>query len=332
MKIKTSRVVAALLLGTIFLTGCSNNASTSASKKTVTTSVSHTKKSATVKNSKALWSNDKDAKLKQFIDQWAPTMNQSYVEYDGKHDLKTAAGTTYPNDLKHVTVNGSNTSIGWNKSGNGNYKYNVVAIYNYNETENHITYFFTFHNGQPVVLVDQSTNGTPALLTTQNNNVKSGFENIVRGKTAEVSDDTASSNGSNSNSDNKNGNSNSTSTESVSDLKINSLMLYEQYGDFTISQDDQAHYILNNPDVSQDGRYYLHTGTTESAMPFTIEGNTAHYWTRLYNGNDTRPDGTEGPSPETEHTISLTDLKAKYYSTDEQKQVLDQVASEMTLN
>ena len=74
-------------------------------------------------------------KLKEFINQWAPTMHQSYVKYDGKHSLNISNGTTYPDDLKHVKIGNNNASIGWNKTGKGNYQYNVVAIYNYNENE-----------------------------------------------------------------------------------------------------------------------------------------------------------------------------------------------------
>ena len=332
MKSKTSRVMTALLLGTILLAGCSNNASTSASKKTTVTAVSHKKKSATVKNSKALWNDTKDAKLKQFIEQWAPTMGQSYVEYDGKHALKLSTGVAYPNDLKHVTVNGDNVSIGWNKKGNGNYKYNVVAIYK--ETTKHITYFFTFHNGKPVVLVDQSTNETPDLLPTQNPAIKAGFENIVKGKTAEVpSTTTSNDNGNSSNnnsssntSDNKDSDSNSSSTQSVSDPKLVGMMLYEYDRNFDMSDIPHLQILKND-----DGRYYIGTGSVTSNLSFTIEGNTAHYWTVLYTGNDTRPDGTVGPSPETEHTISIADLTAKYYSTDDQKQTLDQTAAGMTV-
>lgn len=335
MRIKTSRVMAVLLLGTLFLTGCSSNANNSASKKTTTTAVSHKKSSAkktsAVKESKGLWNSDKDAKLKDFIDQWAPTMNQSYVKYDGKHALKTSAGTAYPTDLKHVTVNSSNASIGWNKTGNGKYEYNVVAIYNYNETASsakHITYFFAFHNGQPVALVDQSTNGTPDLLPTQNAEVASGFENIVNGQTAEVSDETATSNSNTSDGD-KDNSSKSSSTQSISDPKIVGIMLYEMRGNFEITGD--TYLQLESSNNSSDGRYYVSTKVQSSNLPFTVEGNTAHYWTRLYNGVDTRPDGTIGTSPETEHTISIEDLAAKYYSTNDQKKTIDQLAAQMPI-
>jgi len=331
MKIKTSQVTTVLLLGILLLTGCSsqNTSHNSSSKKVTTTTVSH-KKVSSIKSSKELWNSDKDAKLTAFINQWAPTMNQSYVKYDGNHSLKTSTGATYPDELKHVTVEGNKASIGWNKTDKGNYEYNVVAIYNYDGTKpplpNHITYFFAFHNGKPIVLVDQSTNGTPDLLATQNTALKSGFENIVNSKKTNVSSVTTSSrndNNANTNNSNDNNKSNSDSTQSVSDPKMVGVMLYELDRNFDISGTPNLQINIAN------GRYWIGTGSSNSTLPYTIEGNTAHYWTVLYTGNDIRPDGTTGPSPETEHTISLDDLAAKYYSTDDQKQELDQVTSQI---
>jgi len=327
MKIKASQLMTVLLLGALLLTGCSSNQSksnSSSSKKLDTTAVSH-KKVSSVKNSKILWNNDKDARLKTFISQWAPTMSQSYVEYDGSDSLKTSAGTTYPDDLKQVLIDGNKTSIGWNKKGNGNYKYNVVAIYNYNSTEssaeNHITYFFAFHEGQPIVLVDQSTNGTPNLTATKNATVKSGFENIVNGKEAKVSSTTSTAiNNSNSNDNNSSKNDNSSSsTQAGYDFKTVGVMLYEFDRNFDMSDDPQLK--IN----TSEGRYWIGTGSANSTLSYTVEGDTAHYWTKPYNGNDIRPDGTDGPAPETEHTIKIADLTSKYYSTDDQKQMVDQV-------
>lgn len=332
MIIKASHVMSVLLLGTLLLAGCSSNSNNSTGKKSATTSISHQKngikKTSSIKNSKVLWNSDKDVKLKEFINQWAPTMHQSYVKYDGKHSLNISNGTTYPDDLKHVKIGNNSASIGWNKTGKGNYQYNVVAIYNYNESSlsDHITYFFTFHNGKPIVLVDQTTNGTPNLFPTENNVLKTGFENIANGKVADVSVTTSSSNSNAS--DNSNDNKNS-STQSVSDPKIVGIMLCE-YRNSDMS--DIPHLQLNTPDLDDnDGRYYIGTGSSNSTLPFTIEGNTAHYWTRLYSGNDIRPDGTEGPSPETEHIINLNSLTARYYSTSDQKQTVDQTAEQMTV-
>lgn len=73
--------------------------------------------------------------------------------------------------------------MGWAPTGKGDYEYNVVAIYNYDGTEpplpNRITYFFAFHNGKPVVLVDQSRDGDPNCKPTSNQDVASNFERIA---------------------------------------------------------------------------------------------------------------------------------------------------------
>ncbi|WP_285110408.1 DUF4767 domain-containing protein [Pediococcus sp. AC40] len=133
--------------------------------------------------SSSLWNASKDEKLSSFIDKWSVTMDQDYDKYDGVNDIETSTGTTYPRDLSNVTVNGQNSSIGWSKDGKGDYEYNVVAIYNHDgdvpPLPNHITYFFAYHNGEPVVLVDQSRDGTPDLTETQNAQLNAGFNRIA---------------------------------------------------------------------------------------------------------------------------------------------------------
>lgn len=112
-------------------------------------------------------------------------MKQAYTKYDGKHELKLATGVKYPSQLKATTVNGQHDSIGWSPKGTGKYAYNVVALYNDNQGGNqHITYAFAFHDGQPVALVDQSTNGTPNWTPTRNADVANGFSQIAAGKGA----------------------------------------------------------------------------------------------------------------------------------------------------
>lgn len=66
--------------------------------------------------------------------------------------------------------------------GKGSYDYNVVALYNYDKPGNvagYITYAFAFHDGSPVALVDQSTNGVPDWTPTKNEDVASHFEDIA---------------------------------------------------------------------------------------------------------------------------------------------------------
>ncbi len=159
----------------------SNNSEYSASKPANNNQQSSNGQQAT--NNGALWNNKKSQQLDQFINQWAPTMNQSYEKYNGTDELKVSTGLSYPADLSKEQVDGQAGLLGWAPSGKGNYEYNVVAIYNYNGTEpplpNRITYFFCFHNGKPVVLVDQSRDGDPSAHPTVNKDVESNFERIA---------------------------------------------------------------------------------------------------------------------------------------------------------
>lgn len=132
----------------------------------------------------SLWNDDKNQALEALMKQFGVTMNQDYTKYNGSNDLKTSTGTVYPSGLSAVTVDGQKTSIGWRSDGRGSNNYNVVAIYNHNGTvpplPNHITYFFAFKNGQPIVLVDQSRDGVPNLAETRNDQLKAGFESIAK--------------------------------------------------------------------------------------------------------------------------------------------------------
>ena len=130
----------------------------------------------------ALWNDRKDEELADFMRSWAPTMGQSYKKYDGHTPLHSSVGLNYPADLSREVVEGGGT-IGWAPSGKGDYDYNVVAIYNYDGTKpplpNRITYFFAFHNGHPVALVDQSRDGEPHCHPTANKDVSSNFTRIA---------------------------------------------------------------------------------------------------------------------------------------------------------
>lgn len=124
-------------------------------------------------------------------------MHQSYTKYNDHDDLSIATGSKYPSDLSKTIVNGSSDSIGWAPSGKGKYDYNVVALYNYNKggapVGGHITYAFAFHDGDPVALVDQSTNGTPDWTPTKNTDVSSNFAKIANGNGSSSSSNSSSS-------------------------------------------------------------------------------------------------------------------------------------------
>lgn len=169
--------VATIALG---LSGCGNKATQDKQSSSNATSQQSNNQSS------ALWNNNKSQELDKFMKQWAPTMHQSYTKYNGSTDLKTASGSQFPSDFKKSTVNNSNDSIGWNPKGKGTYDYNVVAIYNYNRSGapvgGHITYAFAFHNGQPVALVDETTNGNANWTETKNTDLQGNFARIAKGQ------------------------------------------------------------------------------------------------------------------------------------------------------
>ncbi|MQS75335.1 Lreu_0056 family protein [Companilactobacillus halodurans] len=321
------RLATLTLVGFLFLTGCGNqrivnSSSNSGSSSKTTSSVKHkkskpksTKKKTTSTSNKQsttlVWNSRKDKQLNEFIDQWAPTMNQSYVKYDGKNSLKTSPGMVYPDDLPRVNVEGSKASIAWSKDGKGDNSYNVVAIYNYNGTvpplPNHITYFFTFHNNQPVVLVDQSRDGTPNLLETKNTKVKDSFDSIVAGNYKPSSENSSSEN------------SNNQKQATISDPKIIGALVYEKArnGVDLTKEVDLGVYTAN-------GKYWIGTGTSTSNVGFTIDGDTVHYFTKDMANADSTADAEE-----IEHTVSLSDLESQYYSTNDQKQMIQDVVGKM---
>lgn len=322
MKLKRLKLVT-ILLGALILAGCtSEKPSVSKSNGQNTTKVSKKKSDNKTSDKKAdtLWDSSKDNQLESFINQWAPTMKQSYKKYDGEHSLKTSTGTIYPDDLSKVTVEGSNSSIGFSKDGEGKYDYDVVAIYNYNGTvpplPNHITYFFAFHDGQPIVLVDQSRDGTPDLSETQNNDVISAFSNIVAGKSASTNTNNSSSQANNQASSKK-------SSEMTHDPILIGLMLREMRGayDGNGGEAEMEPYLSVYED---DGMYRIGTGTLASETPYRINGDTVTYYTKDFSNGD-----SDAEAPLIPHDMSLKELEDKYYSTDSQKENLQNVAGQM---
>ncbi|WP_412989835.1 Lreu_0056 family protein [Pediococcus siamensis] len=275
----------------------SNSSSTSSSKSSVVS----TKKTST------LWNSAKDKQLETFINKWAPTMKQSYVKYDGKNSIKTSTGTLYPDDLDKVLVNGAKTSIGWSKNGDGSYSYNVVAIYNYNGTEpplpNHITYFFTFHDGEPVALVDQSNNGTPSLTTTTNTKVQSNFSQIAGG-TSTIS--TAKSTSSNS----------SANTTKIDDKTIGVLVSLLANSDWFKEYVDNTMWYGTNYGSGDDqvkGYSYMTAhGDPTSYIYYKVSGNTVTY--KVWMPRDSVANGYFKTK-----TTTLARLENDYYSTSSQK-------------
>ncbi|KRL66891.1 Lreu_0056 family protein [Companilactobacillus versmoldensis] len=326
MKIKGVRLAAVVGVSLFALAGCSSQTSSS-SQNSASTSQKTTKKQSTQKRSTVMWSVRKNNYLENFMEDWQGKMNQSYKKYDGTNALKTSAGMSYPSDLSKVKVNGSKQSIGWSKNGTDKYKYNVVSIYNYDGNNDHITYFFAFHNKKTIALVDQSSGGTPDLKETENNDVKSEFEDIADGKsysTPDASDtDNASDSQSSNGSSSKGDSSNSKSTDSVSDPKIIGVLVYEQANSWYDPEKPDSDWVMRyNPYAP--GKYSIGGGSAESDVQYSIQGDAVHYQQLDPDSSDVTADETMEKS-----TVSLRSLISKYYSTDEQKQVVQKTADDL---
>ncbi|MDB6250787.1 DUF4767 domain-containing protein [Lactobacillus amylovorus] len=138
------------------------------------------------------WSSDQKAQLASFMNRFGTKMKQKYKEYNGQESIETLAGEKYPDDFNNRTFkmysdNSKKTetiNIGWDPSLKKDYDYHVVSIFNCNvgNPEQHITYLFSVHDGQPVALVDQTTNGSDCMVKeTANQEVRTAFANIFEG-------------------------------------------------------------------------------------------------------------------------------------------------------
>ena len=126
------------------------------------------------------------------MNRFGTKMKQKYKEYNGQESIETLAGEKYPDDFNNRTFkmcsdNSKKTetiNIGWDPSLKKDYDYHVVSIFNCNvgNPEQHITYLFNVHDGQPVALVDQTTNGSDCMVKeTANQEVRTAFANIFEG-------------------------------------------------------------------------------------------------------------------------------------------------------
>lgn len=151
------------------------------------------------KSSDKLWTSNQEADLSDYMKFFGDQMDQnSYEEYNGHTPLKVNSGVEYPNVFKDKTfkLNDKTINIGWNPDvtkGNSKYDYNVVAIYNYDKgtVEFHITYLFCFDkDGNPVVLVDQTTNGDDIRVSkTENKYLNEAFNKIANHESPDMNTD-----------------------------------------------------------------------------------------------------------------------------------------------
>lgn len=165
----------------------------------------------------AMWNAAKSQKLAAFMQSWGNTMNQHYKSY-GPGNNTNFYGIAVPQQFDQLLlkVNNQEVSMKWSKNGNGSADYNVVAIYCDSDAAqpmNAHLYLFTIHNGRPVVLITQQTNGNVDKASdngpddglhfkeTANQDLKNGFNQIVNGKTPQLNNQQNSSNSANSQKD-----------------------------------------------------------------------------------------------------------------------------------
>lgn len=146
-----------------------------------------------------LWSDNQTDRLIRYMNEFGDKMHQPYSHYTGSGSIVTAAGQEYPSFLSEGRFKLSSgdkdhrdpedmdsIKLQWNPDvtdkDSDSETYNVVAIFNYNgkSAEQHITYLFCFYHGEPVALVDQTTNGEYTVVhATANHDLTSNFEEIA---------------------------------------------------------------------------------------------------------------------------------------------------------
>ena len=143
-----------------------------------------TQSSTTNSSTTARWNQGKDNQLAAFMAKWGAADKQTYAKYNGNSDLVTASGTSYPTGFSAAFVGMRSVSMGWTDTGSGNYDYNVVAVYNYNQPKDlgRTTYAFAFHEGKPVALINQTMEGPDNWTVAKDMTLKSRFVEIVNGK------------------------------------------------------------------------------------------------------------------------------------------------------
>ncbi|XRJ98216.1 DUF4767 domain-containing protein [Latilactobacillus sakei] len=170
-------------------------------KKTTTSSakkVSRKQVTQTSSSTKAVWSSAKSQALKSYMADFSQSMNQQYVEY-APGQSGEYYGIQFPDYLEKdkVAVDDQHVTAAWSENGVGQADYQVVGIYSdYNTAPSmgaHL-YLFTIHDGQPVVLITEQTQGMPDNLMhfkeTANTDLKQNFTQIVGGGSAATANTT----------------------------------------------------------------------------------------------------------------------------------------------
>lgn len=162
--------------------------------------VSRKQVTQTSSSDKAVWSSAKSQALKTYMASFSQAMDQQYVEYSPSQSGEYY-GIQFPDylDEDKVAVDDQHVTVSWSENGVGQAAYQVVGIYSdYNTAPSmgaHL-YLFTIHDGQPVVLITEQTQGMPDDLMhfkeTANTDLKQNFVQIVDGGSATTANTTKS--------------------------------------------------------------------------------------------------------------------------------------------
>lgn len=330
---KKKGVLLLMTLAALGLTACQNRQGAQVKKSSGSAVVKQTKNNGkrhfgTRKTgsheSEDNWDDTKQDKLDNFFDAWAKTMKQSYDKYDGDGQIETAAGEKFPQDFDKVKVNGNKASLAYHPNGEGDADYNVVAIYNYDKGEaaSHITYFFAFHDNQPIVLVDETTNGDYVQTKeTANQDLIHGFADIAAGKNAYMTDSGESSTaGSNTAS--------STNNETEDPKLIGVFVGLLKNGDWFKDQLKRGHMYFGT-NWSEKGKIKGYDYITANGDP------TSYYWFKQEGNNivikfvDISHAKSVATAPVKTEVYAISRLKNDYYVNSGQKAEVDSYVSRL---
>lgn len=135
-------------------------------KKTVNVKKAKSAKVQSSSSKKIKPKKDSKKKIKENKKNRTKKSGQTYQFYDGKKNLKTKKGATYPGVLatNRFVLNKKSIKIGYSPTGKAKYDYNVLAIANDDFKSWHNTYLFCLKSDKPVILLDQSRNGNPIVV------------------------------------------------------------------------------------------------------------------------------------------------------------------------
>lgn len=142
----------------------------------------------------ALWNENKSKELSSFMSSWGESMGQKYKSYTAQESVDFY-GLQLPKDIfddkVKMAVNEQPVSVSWSDDGNGNAEYNLVEVYSDAESQPYLgkhLYFFTFKDGQPIVLITEQNQGNEKnylhFKETASADLKNGFMAILEGKEA----------------------------------------------------------------------------------------------------------------------------------------------------